>query len=231
VATCIDCARIARAAYFTATNQWDSTPPGHMVDGWTVQKWETGTLFGNGFQGGIWQNAHSVVVGCCGTNPHQKGKLASDLSADLRIGTKILPNQSSSANKMVQAAKQIAQGRRLMITGHSLGGALAQVVGVWQGVPFITFNAPPMFGSMRVALANVFKPMMMARTVKSQKLGDTAGVNFIVPGDLISSEWVDKHVGMVVELPRTSPTDDAHAMMTVYNALRGTDWAGIDPFG
>ena len=50
-----------------------------MVDDWVVQQWETGTLFGDGFQGGIWQSANDVVVGCCGTNPQQKGKLLSDL--------------------------------------------------------------------------------------------------------------------------------------------------------
>ncbi len=231
MATCLDCAKISSAAYHTATSQWDAQPPGHMVDGFTVQKWETGTLLGNGFQGGIWQNDRAIVVGFCGTNPDQKGKFGSDISADMRIGFKILPNQSSSARKMVIAAQGIARNRRIIVTGHSLGGGLAQVVGVWMNVPFITFNAPPMAGAMKVALGNIFKPMMMARTIKAQGVADTAGVNFVVPGDFVSSEWVDKHVGMVVELPRGDTGGSAHAMDTIYSALQGTDWAGIDPFG
>ena len=229
--TCLDAAKIAYGAYFTRTSQYYESPPGHMVDDWKVQTWETGTLFGNGFQGGIWQSGNDVVVGCCGTNPKQKGKFVSDLSADMRIGFKILPNQSSSARKMVIMAKSIANGRRVSVTGHSLGGALAQVVGVWESVPFITFNAPPMYGAMHLAMANFFKPQMMLRTIKSQKISDSVGVNFIIPGDIVSSEWVDKHVGMVVDLRNKYGQLSKHGKNTCWQAILETDWANIDPFG
>jgi hypothetical protein len=240
VATCLDCAKIAYAAYFTGPGQYYEDPAGHMVDDWVVQTWETGTLFGDGFQGGIWQSESDVVVGCCGTNPKQTGKLLSDLSADLRIGLRILPNQTSSARKMVRAAKEIAGGRRVSVTGHSLGGGLAQSVAVWEEVPFITFNAPAMKHVMKAAKFNVFKPMMMRRTIASKSADDTAGVNFrirglgldgIIRNDMVSSHGIaGGHIGMVVDLPAASSTG-AHGKNTCWQAVLATDWAFVDPFG
>jgi hypothetical protein len=240
MANCLDYAKIAYAAYFTGKNQYYEEPSGHMVDDWTVQHWETGTLFGNGFQGGIWQSANDVVVGCCGTNPRQKGKLMSDLGADMRIGLRILPNQASSARKMVNVAKQIAAGRRVSVTGHSLGGGLAQIMGVWEQVPFVTFNAPAMRDVIRAANVNIFKPMMMVRTLQAQSCDDTAGVNFrirgmgsdgVVRNDLVSMEGIaGGHVGMVVDLPAASSTG-AHGKNTCWQAVLATDWSFIDPFG
>jgi len=240
MATCLDYAKIAYAAYFTGPGQYYEDPPGHMVDDWSVQQWETGTLFGDGFQGGIWQSNDDVVVGCCGTNPGQKGKLLSDLGADLRIGLRILPNQASSAREMVKAAKSIAAGRRVSVTGHSLGGGLAQVMGVWEEVPFVTFNAPAMKNVVKAANINVFKPMMMIRTLRAQSADDTVGVNFrirglgldgIVRNDLVSAHGIaGGHIGMVVDLPAASSTG-AHGKNTCWQAVLATDWANIDPFG
>lgn len=240
MANCLDYAKIAYAAYFTGSTQYYEDPAGHMVDDWQVQKWETGTLFGDGFQGGIWYSQHEVVVGCCGTNPKQKGKFLSDLSADIRIGLRILPNQASSARQMVRAAKQVAGSRRVSVTGHSLGGGLAQIVGVWEEVPFVTFNAPAMKHAVKAANFNILKPMMMIRTLASKSADDTAGVNFrirglgsdgVVRNDLVSIHGLaGGHIGMVVDLPSASSTG-AHGKNTCWQAVLATDWAFIDPFG
>ncbi|WP_427024288.1 hypothetical protein ACP4J4_17575 [Aureimonas ureilytica] len=240
MATCLDYAKIAYAAYFKSKAQYYEEPSGHMVDDWVVQKWENGTVFGDGFQGGIWQSERDVVVGCCGTNPKQKGKFLSDISADARIGLRILPNQCTSARSMVRAAKQIAAGRRVSVCGHSLGGGLAQVVGVWEQVPFVTFNAPAMKHVIKAAHGNIFKPMMMLRTIKSKSADDTSGVNFrirglgsdgIVRDDLVSAHGLaGGHVGMVVDLVSKSTTG-AHGKDTCWQAVLATDWSDIDPFG
>jgi putative lipase involved disintegration of autophagic bodies len=237
---CLDYAKIAFAAYFTGVSQYYEDPSGHMVDDWTVQHWETGTLFGDGFQGGIWQSKTDVVVGCCGTNPGQKGTLVSGLGADAKIGLRILPNQCSSARQMVVKAKEIAGNRRVSVTGHSLGGGLSQVMGVWEQVPFVTFNAPAMKDVIRAANINVFKPMMMARTLKAKSPDESVGVNFRIRGlgsdgmvrnDKVSMEGVaGEHVGMVVDLPAASSTG-AHGKNTCWQAVLATDWSGVDPFG
>jgi len=230
MANCLDYAKIAYASYFKSANQYYCDPPGHMVDDWTVQKWETGTLFGDGFQGGIWQNDTDVIVGCCGTNPKQLGKLASDLSADLKIGLRILPNQCSSARAMLKEAKKIANGRRVSITGHSLGGGLSQVIGLWEEVPFVTFNAPAMKHVIAAAHFNFLKPQMMWRTWKSKSASKTPGVNFRIAGDLVSMHSIaGGHVGMVVDL-RNATGGGAHGKDNCWQAVLETDWANIDPF-
>lgn len=233
MATCLDYAKIACAAYNQSSNQYYVEPPGHMVDDWRVQTWENGTLFGDGFQGGIWQNDTDVVVGCCGTNPGQIGKFVSDLSADIKIGVHILPNQCTSAKDMVKKAKKIAKGRMVSVTGHSLGGGLAQVCAVWEGIPFVSFNAPAMKLTLQAAKVNIFKPMMMIRTLKSQNPSDTAGVNFRIDGDVVSSKVLGDHVGTIVKLPNPKAlhTSSAHAGSNCWQAVLNTDWAFIDPFG
>ena len=234
MATCLDYAKIAYAAYYKSCNQYYANPPGHMVDDWTVQKWETGTLFGDGFQGGIWQNAHDVIVGCCGTNPGQKGKLLSDLGADIKIGLRILPNQCTSARQMLREAVNIANGRRVSVTGHSLGGGLAQVIGRWEGVPFVTFNAPAMRHVMAVSKINILKPMMMFRTWKSQKADDTSGINFRIAGDPVSIHGLaGGHLGTVVDLRNALNQTGmlgSHGKENCWQAVLETDWANIDPF-
>jgi len=230
MANCLDYAKIAYAAYFKSVNQYYADPAGHMVDDWTVQKWEVGTLFGDGFQGGIWQNDTDVIVGCCGTNPEQLGKLASDLSADLKITLRILPNQCSSARQMVKAAKKMANGRRVSVTGHSLGGGLAQVVGLWEEVPFVTFNAPAMKHVIGAAHFNFLKPQMMWRTWKSKSASETSGVNFRIAGDIVSIHGIaGGHVGMVVDL-RNATGGGAHGKDNCWQAVLETDWANINPF-
>lgn len=232
MATCLDYAKIACAAYYKSTNQYYADPPGHMVDSWRVQKWENGTLFGDGFQGGIWQNETDVVVGCCGTNPGQPGKFVSDIGADVKIGLHILPNQCSSARDMVQLAKSMAKGRKVSVTGHSLGGGLAQVCAVWENVPFVSFNAPAMKLTLQAAKVNILKPMMMLRTLRSKSPSETPGLNFRISGDIVSSKVLGDHVGTIVQLnnPRAFHSNSAHANSNCWQAVMNTDWAFIDPF-
>jgi hypothetical protein len=244
MATCLDYAKIAYAAYFTRTTQYYDAPPGHMVDDWTVQKWEEGTLFGNGYQGGIWQNRYNVVVGCCGTNPKQSGKLIQDLVADLKIALKLLPSQSRGAIRMVKAAKEIAGCRRVSVTGHSLGGGLAQIAGVACGVPFVTFNAPAMRSAIEVSKLGIFcgatqlvpggsVVRTLVGAVASCRQNTSPGLNFRIRGDKVSSHFngaAGDHVGVCVDLDKCLPNRSPHGKDNCWQAILQTDWSNIDPF-
>lgn len=243
MANCLDYAKIAVASYYTGTNQYYAPRPGHMVDDWVVQHWETGTLFGNGYQGGIWQNATDVVVGCCGTNTKQKGKFIQDLIADLKIGLRILPSQARSAIKMVRTAREIANGRNVSVTGHSLGGGLAQICGVACGVPFVTFNAPAMKTAIVMELTGINAVTSASPIPGSHMVGIAVGqraargrsfgpgVNFTITGDIVSTHGgvAGDHIGTVVELPNATG-GGAHGKANCWQAVLNTDWAFLDPF-
>ena len=196
MATILTYADIARAAYKKPVAFY---PEGHLIQGWNVKQedWEDGSvLLGNGFQGGVFQSNDEIIVGFAGTK-----NVGSDITADARIALNILPNQCTSAFKMMKRAFEIAKGRPVSCVGHSLGGALAQVMGVWCGVPFVTFNAPPMKNALRAAKVNIAKPHMMMRTRGKSVNAD--GINFRVDGDIVSAAGL-KHVGRVITLKKKS---------------------------
>ena len=241
MANCLDYAKIATAVYKSGPDRY---PRGHGVDGWTVQKWDTGTfgVLGGGFQGGIWQRGDELVVGFCGTHlTHGYLKGVNDLMADLKILIRTLPGQCRPARHMVRSAKQIANGRKVSVAGHSLGGGLAQVVGLWEQVPFATFNAPAMTHPIKVSHFNILNPFMMRHTWRSKRIKKTPGINFRTVSDPASGGWGDKvsthgyggivgkHVGMVVDL-KNETGGGAHSINNLAELVERTDWANIDPF-
>lgn len=234
MANCLDYVKIASAVYKSGPDQY---PRGHGVDGWTVQKWDTGTfgILGGGFQGGIWQRGNELVVGFCGTHlTHGYLKGVNDVMADAKIILRALPGQCRPARHMVRSAKQIANGRKVSVTGHSLGGGLAQVVGLWEQVPFATFNAPAMAQAIKVAHFNFLNPFMMRHTWRSKRIKDTPGINFRVSGDVISTRLfglAGKHVGVVVDLEKQSSFFSmSHSLSNCIKSVEHTVWANIDPF-
>lgn len=82
----------------------------------------------------------------------------------------------------------------IMVTGHSLGGFLAQVVGVVCNLPFITYNAPP-------------AGRALARNPAAQRF--RMGVNIRVNWDPVSRA-PGRHIGPLITLP--------HVGMKIYDA-------------
>ena len=242
MAKCLDYAKIASAVYHSGTNQYFADPPGHMVDDWDVQTFSNAKLFGNGFQGGIWQNDTDVVVGCCGTSLGNPQKAVQDVAADLKIAAHMIPNQAYNARKMVASAKSIAAGRRggrrvrsRSVTGHSLGGGLAQVVAVWESVPFVSFNAPPMKRVLKISKSkfNILSPWKKKYTRGGQNIDDTSGINFRLFGDVVSKNPLGDHVGMLVALENPAAVGGLlgpHVQANCWQGVLNTDWAFIDPF-
>jgi hypothetical protein len=126
---------------------------------------------------------------------------ASQYSADLRIACKVIPNQAGSANAMVEAAKQIAKGRLITIVGHSLGGGLAQVVGKWQLVPFLSLNGPGMRGSLRFSAVNIIKPKQLRRSRDSGDTDDALGLSLRIEGDMISGYGAQVGYEVILDAP------------------------------
>jgi hypothetical protein len=117
---------------------------------------------------------------------------------------------------MVRWAQENYPLARLSIVGHSLGGGLAQVVGNWTGVPFISFNGPGMASHLKLSAFNVFKPKQMLRSIRSDATGRSSGICFVVRHDFIGS--YGKHVGHLFLLDQNG--GDTHSLQAIRRGLR-----------
>jgi hypothetical protein len=183
------------------------------INGFVVRRREFATVLGDGFQGVVHEGDDEVIVAFSGTLGGLLTAPISQTTADLRIGVNIIPNMAGSAKALVKAAAQTA--KPVSIVGHSLGGALAQVVGVWMGIPFISFNGPGMTTHLRMSAINVIKPRQMRRTLKAQPLAQANGICFSVMGDLVGNFGI--HVGAFVAVPWDGGRGSRHDL----DAIRG----------
>lgn len=106
---------------------------------------------------------------------------------DVQIGMNTQVDRVSDCLGYARNIKVAYPKAFIMLTGHSLGGFLAQMVGVLLDMPFITWNAPP----AGRALAHV-------RGVGPRQF--KKGVNFRVNWDPVSRA-PGQHVGPVITLP------------------------------
>ncbi len=79
----------------------------------------------SGFAGAAYKNGNEIVISFRGTEP----TTAEDLWADLQIGLGQVPDQFYDALDFYYKVKAANPTANITITGHSLGGALAQLVG------------------------------------------------------------------------------------------------------
>ena len=86
------------------------------------------------------QSTKEYVVAFRGTEPTDTG----DLTADLDIARKTLPRQYHEAIAFASDSISKLKVRDFAITGHSLGGALATIVGAGTGKTTVAFNGPGM---------------------------------------------------------------------------------------
>jgi hypothetical protein len=184
--------------------------------GWNIQRWETATWYGNGFQGGIFMQDNEIIVAFSGTMGGPTTAPVSQNTANIRIGLHVIPNMAGSAKTLVRWAEQY--NRPISIVGHSLGGALAQVIGAWSGHPFISFNGPGMARHLQIAAFNIFKPRQMRRSIKALRADDALGICFNVRGDFVAG--FGKHIGVTVDL-QPAPGRRTHDLTTIQSCLVG----------
>lgn len=122
------------------------------------------------------------------------------------------------------------------VTGHSLGGAVAQVVGSRMGLPFVTFNAPGVAvlasrnmwtGNYLAIQARVAGAFASAVADPGQAVRDARsafsianGKNFRLSTDVVSGTGI--HYGDVITLPAgTANPLTAHGIATMIGVLDG----------
>lgn len=136
-------ADLSNKAYTTFTQEdIGSTFTGTDGKTWEVYAVSGNTQAANGFYGVAFRNTETkdVVTAFRGTD-----QLGVDGWTDLQIGMANVPNQYANAQEFYNSVKGKASklgDNALTVTGHSLGGGLAQLVGAVNGAEAWTFNAP-----------------------------------------------------------------------------------------
>lgn len=116
--------------------------------GWKLLKTEMAGI--SGFKGAIYYNKENnvAVVAFAGTDfpknwksKSQREAFLKDLHNDGQLGAGHKPLQLNDAIKLYEFAKIHLPNAYLVLTGHSLGGSLVQLVSAQTGVKGVTFNA------------------------------------------------------------------------------------------
>jgi hypothetical protein len=114
---------------------------------------------------------------------------------DVQIGLRLSVDRASACIEYAKQVKWQYPDAFILVTGHSLGGFLAQWVGLECDMPFVTYNAPPAAGVYR-GLSNVLK--------------FKKGVNLRINWDPVS-RIPGHHVGPLITLPHVGVNVfDAH---------------------
>jgi hypothetical protein len=195
------------------------------VQGWACAGHQSASSGWNGFQAATFTQGAITVLVFRGTAQ------AMDLAADLKLGTGM--NTSYFSDGEAYAAG-VPPGDNVYVCGHSLGGAIAQVVANRGGYKMVTFNAPgvAVFASRNLddatltmtavrtggmLLSAVRHPMQAYRDVRSA-FHSVRGLNIRLSNDAVSSMGV--HYGELVTLqgPSASPLTE-HRMTTMNEVL------------
>ena len=112
------------------------------------------------------------------------------------------------------------RGHGLVLTGHSLGGAIAVITSVLTGVPACTFNAPSV---SKVLNGHCFGGLSIQVPKEGRDLAKDQILNFNVRFDPVSKS--STATGRVVKLPMIGYNIGAqHGQGTVIKALEQTRW-------
>ncbi len=138
MATDIQLALMAGRAYQSTRNEINWFP---VASEWTEKRHEHDDS--SGFEAVSFQRGDEIVISYAGTYPGQTG----DLLADANLAT---GNNSEQLTQAIDYYLQVAAQVRatnpnatITLTGHSLGGGLAALVGVFFGGRAVTFDQAP----------------------------------------------------------------------------------------
>jgi pimeloyl-ACP methyl ester carboxylesterase len=225
--TVLDLAEIAGAVYDgVAVGEWKPK---------SIRKaWEG--LLVDGLQAAHYRRGSESVIAFRGTNLSWRLiSSAQDLLADLTLGSGMNSGYFRAAENFVSKE---SCGPDVVLCGHSLGGAIAQIVGNRMGLRFATFNAPgvAVWASRNISEANpvmlgirtvgmiasaVADPFQAGRDVASA-MRVARGLNVRLSSDRVSKYGI--HYGAVIDVASIAPESagelEKHSIKMVVDTLR-----------
>ena len=219
--TVAELARLCEAVYYKDLGERQKwvTPGVHerVFDDGTI---DTLAAAKTGFHGGCYVKDDMAAIVFAGTN----ARSMKDLVADVRMVCGQIPSQAQRAADLIQTygswAKSHAGVKTFIVAGHSLGGALTQLVATAQDLPFVTFNA---YGTLALAKDG---SNAIGQVAKWQK-GEAKGINVRDTNDPVSK--ASEHIGKVVSLAFGSAITGAHSMGKLAENL-AYNYGGAVPF-
>lgn len=135
--TAIEYALLAGAAYYDTRTDKNRLP---LPQNWSYVSRIQQDLT-TGFEASAFTNGTDIVISYAGTYDKDiAGDIAADINLGLGLGSKQL---LQAADYYLQVKASAPAGAHITLTGHSLGGGLAALIGVFFGETAVTFDQAP----------------------------------------------------------------------------------------
>lgn len=186
-----------------------------------------------GFEASAYRNSRTneIVISFAGTDP---GDILGDIAADIGLSTGV------GSQQLVQAAEYYLQvqaanpGASITFTGHSLGGGLAALMGVFFGKQAVTFDqAPFALSATPSLLPNVAETLLSDLLASGYSVTALEGmVDYLqrraVSGGIPNSDLV-KSINVQGEFLSTVPWDLANRIgLPTYIPINAPGVSGVD---
>lgn len=208
--------------------------------GWIEKQWIRDQAL-TGFSAGLYQNGNDIVIAYTGTNER---KVADFLLGNIPAATGLYPSdQVWAAMELYFQTARDNPTANITFTGHSLGGGLAAMMGVFFNRPAVVFDAAPFeLGARSVVALPLYRAQMVVSGYSNAAfeaywsdfgtLYSTREAN--VSGVYLQGEVLDQYrtpqstIGTYLREPvgqTTANAEDLHSMTLLASMERSTEFA------